>query len=107
MINSIAALKAACPIKQIEVNIGDTEEKIVLRELTVADRGEHSRLAKEKPDDYLYLACFLVARSCPDLSDNDIDELLTLGAKHIETLSLEVCKISGLLPDSIEDAAKN
>lgn len=107
MITGLDAFKTACARPTEEVQIEGTDQTIQLQALSVQDRSDHRKVAAEKPDDFFYLAAWLVARSCPHFSDNDIEELMQLDSKHIESLSIKVCEISGMLPTSAEDELKN
>lgn len=107
MINSIDALKKACALRSLVVEIPGTSESVTLRELSVKDRSDHLKMAKDSPDDYMHMAAFLVARSCDGLTDADIPALMELGAEHVQFLSTQVLKLSGLLNGAVEEEAKN
>ena len=107
MINDLEAFKQLCSRPVEEVKIEGTDQTIQLQALSVKDRSDHRKLAEENPNDFYYLAAWLVARSCPQFEDSDVEELMQLGANHIESLSIEVCRISGMLPSSGEEELKN
>ena len=107
MITSIEALKAACSLKEVVVQIKGTDQEIKLRELSVKDRSDHIAMMKEHENDYHYQAAWVVARSCPDLKDGDVDALMELGANHVQLLAAEVFRVSGLLSEKTEEVLKN
>lgn len=107
MITNIDALKKACALRTLVVEIPGTGETVTMRELSVKDRADHIRMAKENPDDYMHMAAFLAARSCDGLTDNDIPSLMELGADHVQFLSTQALKLSGLLKDAVEEEVKN
>lgn len=106
MINNIEALKKACAVRSLVVEIPGTGESVTLRELSVKDRSDHLKMAKDTPD-HMHQTAFLVARSCEGLTDDDIPELMELGADHVQFLSTQVLKLSGLLKTDIEEEVKN
>jgi hypothetical protein len=107
MIANLEALKRACPLKEVVVGIPGTDETILLRELTLADRADHLERNKETAD-FVRSAAFLVARSCPSLTDADIDGVASLGFEVVKHLSQEVLRISGMLvADAVEEEVKN
>jgi hypothetical protein len=107
MITNLDDLKRACPLKEVEVAIPCTNETIRLRELTLADRADHLERNKETVD-FVRSAAWLVARSCPNLKDDDIDGVASLGFEVVKHLSQEVLRVSGMLaPDAVEEEVKN
>lgn len=107
MITNIEALKKACALRTLTVEIPGTGETVTLRELSVKDRSDHLKMAKDKPDDYMHQSAFLVARSCDGLTNDDIPALMELGAEHVQFLSTQVLKLSGLLNGAVEEEVKN
>lgn len=107
MITNIDALKKACALRTLTVEIPGTGESVTLRELTVKDRADHMSMARDNPDDYMGMTAFLVARSCEGLTDDDIPALMELGADHVQFLSTQVLKLSGLMSGAVEEEVKN
>jgi len=108
MITNLDSLLRACPLKEATLRLPGTVETILLRELTLADRAEHLERNKENPD-YLRSAAWLVARSCPALTDDDIEGLISgLSLETIKYRSGEVMRLSGMLAkDAVEEEVKN
>ena len=107
MITDLNALLRACPLKEVTVAIPGTDETIRLRELTLADQADYMDRNKDTQD-FVRSAAFLVARSCPDLKDADIDGVASLSFEVVKFLSEEVLRLSGMLKKApVEDEVKN
>ena len=108
MIESKESLFGRFEKKKIVLSIPDVEDsEMAFHAFSVRDKSDYQKLHKERSDEPAYIACFVIARSCPFLNDDDIDGLLdNLSLDAVNYFSLEILRLSGMISDSAEDAEK-
>lgn len=94
-----AAIRSGRKTETVDVNGVD----VVLHEITAGDFLKASEIGK---DDSAQSDAFIIVAACDDLTDDDIQEVITWPMKITRDLSEKVIKLSGLLSED-DDAGKS
>ena len=99
-------LKKAAPLKKAQVKIEGLESlgAITIREFTFAEQQHYASLGKQSAVDGIAWALSTCVEGLAGMTPEDINDIEPSIATRITT---EIFKLSGLMPDSVEEAEGN
>ena len=103
---TLESLKKAAPLKRASVTIPGLESlgKITIREFTFAEQQHYANLGKQSAIEGIAWALSTCVEGLEGVTADDINDIEPSVATRITT---EIFKLSGLMPDSSEEAEGN